>query len=90
MQTKTIQDSRPGYLKIEFPDFSGAEKVLIRHRNVLRKLKRNSLQYKNELKDHFKLLIFVKAHALSLDTKEERRRLLNLFMKEMEYIKFFE
>ena len=89
MQTKTIQNSLLEYLKIEFPDFSGARKALVRHRNILCGLKHNSPQYKKELKIHFRLLIFVKAHALSLDTREERRRLLNLFMKEMEYIKFF-
>lgn len=87
MQTKITKYNQPGYLKIEFPDFLRAEKALVRHRNVLCKLKRNSQQYKNELKDHFKLLIFSKAHAFSLDTKMERRRLLNLLMKEMEYLK---
>jgi len=88
MQIKTIQDKRLGYLKIVFPDFLGAGKALVRHRDVLRKLKHNSPQYKNELKDHFKLLILAKAHALSLDTKVERRRLLNLLMKEMEYLNY--
>lgn len=86
MRTKTTQTNQPGYLKVEFPDFSGARKALIQHRNALRKLKCNSPQYKNELKAHFKLLIFAKAHALSLDMKAERQRLLNLLIKEMEYL----
>lgn len=87
MQIKyTTQYNQPGYLKIEFPDFSGARKALIRHRNVLHKFKRNSSLYKNELRIHFELLIFAKAHALSLDTRTERRQLLNLLMKEMEYL----
>lgn len=88
MQTKhVIQYNRPRYLKFEFPDFARARKVLVQHRSMLRKLKRNSPWYKNELKTHFALLIFAKAHALSLDMKAERRRLLNLLMKEMKYLK---
>lgn len=87
MRAKVTLYNRPGYLKIEFPDFSGARKALLQHGNVVRKLKRNSLRYKNELKTHFELLIFVKAHALSLDTRTERRRFLNLLMKEMEYLR---
>lgn len=86
MQTKSTQLNQSGYLKIDFPDFSGARKALVQHRNALRKLKHNSPQYKNGLKAHFELLIFAKAHALSLDIKTERRRLLNLLMKEMEYL----
>lgn len=86
MQTKVTQLNQSEYLKIVFPDFSGAQKALVQHRDVLCKIKRNSLQYKNELRAHFELLIFAKAHALSLDTKTERRRLLNLLMKEMEYL----
>lgn len=87
MRTKITQYNWPGYLKIEFPDVSGAQKALVQHRNLLRKLKRNSPQYKNELKTHFQLLIFAKAHALSLDTRMERRRLLKLLIDEMEYLK---
>lgn len=87
MQTKIRQSDQPWYLKIEFPDFSGARKALVRHRDILRELKRNSPRYKIELRAHLQLLIFAKAHALSLDTKVERRRLLNLIMKEMDYLK---
>jgi len=87
MQAKVKQYNRQGYLKIEFPDFSGARKALAQNRNMLRKLKHNSPRYKNEFKKHFALLIFTKAHAFSLDTKTERRRLLNLLMKEMEYLR---
>jgi hypothetical protein len=88
MRPKLTQYNRPGYLKIEFPNFSGARKALVQHRSVLRKLKPSSSRYKSELKAHFELLIFAKAHALSLDTKAERRRLLNLLANEMEYIKY--
>jgi len=87
MRAKAIQYNQSEYLKFEFPNFSGARKSLVQHRNLLRKLKRNSPRYKNELRAHFELLILVKAHALSLDTKTERRRLLNLLMREMEYLK---
>ena len=86
MRTKVTRLNQPGCLKIDFPDFSGARKALVRHRNVLCKLKHDLPQYKDELKAHFELLIFAKAHALSLDIKTERRRLLNLLMKEMEYL----
>ncbi len=84
---RKIRQDRPGYLKIEFPDFLGAWRALIQHRDLLRKTKRNSPQYRNELKTHFQLLIFAKAHALSLDTRAERRRLLNLLMKEMDLLR---
>ena len=87
MPIKVKQYNRQGYLKIEFPDFSGARKALAQNRNMLRKLKHNSPRYKNEFKKHFALLIFTKAYALSLDTRTERQRLLNLFMKEMVYLK---
>jgi len=87
MRAKDIIQYNPSeYLKFEFPNFSVAREALIQHRNALRKIKRNTSQYKKELKTHFALLIFVKAHALSLDTKTERRRLLNLIMKELEYL----
>lgn len=89
MRTKTTQYNWPGYLKIEFPDFSGAGKALIQHRDILHKLKHNSPRYRDELRTHFQLLIFSKAHALSLDTKIERRRLLNLLMKEMGHLRIF-
>lgn len=87
MGAKATQYNRSEYLKIEFPDFSAAREALVQHRNVLRKLKRNSPRYKNELKIHLELLIFAKTHALSLDTKAERRRLLNLLMKEIKYLR---
>jgi len=87
MRAKTIQFNNHEYLKIQFPNFSAARKALIQHRDYLRKLKRSSPLYKTELKAHFELLIFVKAHALSLDVKTERRRLLNLLIGEMEYLK---
>lgn len=89
MRAKITQYNRSEYLKIEFPNFSGAQKTLTNHRDVLRNLKRSSLRYKNELRIHFELFIFTKAHALSLDTKAERQRLLNLLMKELEYLKMY-
>lgn len=87
MKTAITKHNRARYLKIEWPDYSGAKKALIQHRSILCKIRRNSPRYKDEMKTHFQLLIFVKAHALALDTKTERRRLLNLFMKEMEYLR---
>lgn len=63
--------------------------TLIQHRNFLLTLGKDSATYKDELKTHFKLLIFVKAHALSLDTKIERGRLLNLIWKEMKYLEMY-
>jgi len=74
-------------LKIDFPSYQKYTDLLIRHRVYLLTLNKNTSLYKKELRAHFKLLIFIKAHALSLDTKEERSRLLNLLWKEMKYLK---
>ena len=76
-----------GHLRVEFPNYVGAGKALIQHREIMYGLKRDSPQYKDELKTHFQLLIFAKAHALALDTKVERRRLLKLLMTEIEHLK---
>jgi hypothetical protein len=73
--------------KFIFPDFKGLGRALKQHRDLLLGLDKNSAMYKDELRTHFKMLIFVKAHALALDTENERRRLLNLLMKEMEILK---
>ena len=77
------------YLKFDFPNFRGFRKALTQHRDFLLGLDKNSAMYKDELRAHFKLLIFVKAHAFALDTENERRRLLNLLMNEMKDLKMF-
>ncbi|TSA44816.1 hypothetical protein D4R52_03640 [bacterium] len=77
------------YIKFDFPNFRALKKVLIQHRNFLFGLDKNSAVYKDELRAHFKMLIFVKAHALALDTETERKRLLNLLMSEMKVLKMF-
>ena len=87
MKRKMMQSSRSGYLQIKFPDFLAAQKTLVEHRNIVRKLKQNSPHYRAELKTHFALLIFAKAHAFSLDTKTERRRLVNLIIKEIDQLR---
>lgn len=75
-------------LKINFPNYRQLKIVLNQKKNLLTKLGKTSSDYKKELRNYFKLLIFVKAHSLSLDTREERKRLLNLLWKEFKDLEF--
>jgi len=75
-------------LKISFPNYRQLKMVLDQKKNFLIRLRKTSPDYRKELRNYFKLLIFVKAHSLALDTKEERKRLLNLLWKEFKDLEF--
>jgi hypothetical protein len=70
-------------------NYEYCKKILTKKKLVLLKMDKSATNYQKRLKSYFKLLIFVKAHAFALDTELERRKLLNIFMEEIQDLKMY-